>query len=68
VLKALEETKTPTGDLLDEVTFISSVSGGSLTAAYYGVYGREGLAHFREDVLLRDFERDLRLSLLRPRT
>ena len=66
VLKALEETKTPTGDLLDDLTFISSVSGGSLTAAYYGVYGREGLARFREDVLARDFERDMRLSLWRP--
>ena len=66
VLKALEETKTPTGDLLDDLVLISSVSGGSLTAAYYGLYGRDGLAHFREDVLARDFERDMRLSLLRP--
>jgi NTE family protein len=66
VLKALEETKTPTGDLLDDLTFISSVSGGSLTAAHYGLYGREGLAHFRENVLLRDFERDMHLSVLLP--
>ena len=66
VLKALEETKTPNGDLLDDLVLISSVSGGSLTAAYYGLYGREGLASFREKVLARDFETDMRLSLLRP--
>ena len=66
VLTALEETETPTGDLLDDLALISSVSGGSLTAAYFGLYGREGLARFREDVLLRDFERDMRLSVLWP--
>jgi NTE family protein len=66
VLTALERVKTADGDLLDDVASISSVSGGSLTAAYYGVYGRDGLARFRQDVLLADFEGGMRLSLFSP--
>lgn len=52
--------------LLDDVMFISSVSGGSLTAAYYGLHGKDGLSSFREEALLRDGEADLRLSLFNP--
>ena len=63
VLEALAETKTATGDLSDDVAFISSVSGGSITAAHFGLYGRAGLAGFRENVLLRDFESEMNLSL-----
>jgi len=66
VLTALESVKTAEGDLLDDVALISSVSGSSLTAAYYGVYGREGLARFRGDVLLPGFEGGMRISLLNP--
>src|SRR5258706_10985046 len=66
VLTALESVRTADGDLLDDVALISSVSGSALTAAYYGVYGREGLARFRNEVLLPGFESGLRLSLLRP--
>jgi NTE family protein len=66
VLTALERMKTADGDLLDDVASISSVSGGSLAAAHYGVYGRDGLARFRQDVLLNDFESGMRLSLFSP--
>src|SRR2546428_10214426 len=52
VLTALESVKTAGGDLLGDVALISSVSGSSLTAAYYGVYGREGPARFRREALL----------------
>jgi NTE family protein len=58
--------KTQRGDLLDSLTFMSSVSGGSLTAAHYVLYGRDGLARFREEVLLRDFESGMNLSLASP--
>ena len=61
-LAALESVRTADGDLLDDVAMISSVSGGSLTAAHYGLYGREGFARFRDNVLLADFESGMRLS------
>ncbi len=66
VLTALESVKTTDGDLLDDVALINSVSGGSLTAAHYGLYGREGLARFRGEVLLADFESGMRLSPFNP--
>lgn len=66
VLQALTAAGSGQVDVLDDLAFMSSVSGGSLTAAYMGLYGREGLVRFREKVLDRDLERDLRLSLLWP--
>ncbi|WP_374356377.1 patatin-like phospholipase family protein [Chitinimonas sp.] len=51
--------------LLDELSFISSVSGGSMTAAYYGLHGKDTLNSFRS-VLLKDGEADLRFSLVNP--
>src|SRR5256885_2183741 len=66
VLTALESVKTADGDLLDDVARINSVSGSSLTAAYYGVNGREGLARVRDVVLLPGFGSGMRLSLFSP--
>lgn len=66
VLQGLADTRTPQGDLLDSLSFMSAVSGGSLTAAYYGLYGREGLARIKAQVLTRDFESGMNLSLLSP--
>lgn len=67
VLEGLrEQASTPGRTLLDEVSFITSVSGGSLTSAYFGLHGAEGLREFRDKVLLRDGEANLRFSLLNP--
>ncbi|KQW49549.1 patatin-like phospholipase family protein [Pelomonas sp. Root662] len=66
VLEGLAETKTNRGDLLDSLAFLSSVSGGSLTAAYYVLNGRDGLTHIRERVLYRDYESSMNLSLASP--
>jgi len=65
-LQGLDAISGP-GDasLLDDVAFISSVSGGSITAAYYGLHGRASLATLRS-VLLKDGEAGLRFSLLNP--
>lgn len=41
VLAQLQQVTLGDRTLLDEVDVISSVSGGSFTAAYYGLYGRE---------------------------
>jgi NTE family protein len=66
VLQALQGGG-PTGmDVFDELTFISSVSGGSLTAAYFGLHGREGFADFRARVLDQDLECEMRMSMLSP--
>jgi NTE family protein len=66
VLQALAEADDAGTDIFDELTFLSSVSGGSLTAAYTGLYGRKVLTEFRAKVLNRNLERDLRLSLFSP--
>ena len=54
-----------TKSLLDRVDFISGVSGGSVTAAYFGLKKRAALDDFRERFLLRNAEEGLntRVSL-----
>lgn len=52
--------------LLDEVDHISSVSGGSFTAAYYGLYGDQIFENFEADFLRKDVESHLTKSLFRP--
>ncbi len=56
VLKELRDTPVVTAGqtnrLLDEVHIISSVSGGSFTAAYYGLHG-DGIFDDYEEVFLR---------------
>ncbi len=67
VLEGLREYPSRPGTtLLNDVAFITSVSGGSITAAYFGLHGVKGLDRFREEGLLRDGEVDLRFSLLNP--
>ncbi|MGE5338438.1 MAG: patatin-like phospholipase family protein [Gemmatimonadota bacterium] len=66
VLQALAALKVGDRDLLDDVSFISSVSGGSLTAAYFALFGRAGMGDFRDQVLLHDYEASMRLSLTSP--
>lgn len=66
VLQGLADVRHASGrPLLDDVGFISSVSGGSLTAAYFGLHGEPGLKGFRA-VLLKDGEASMRFSLLNP--
>lgn len=56
-----ESTRLP-----DEIDIISSVSGGSFTAAYYGLHG-DGLFDTFEDVFLRyDIEKQLVGQVLNP--
>ena len=42
--------------LIDHVDFLSGVSGGAITAAYFGLNGRAALANFQEKFLMRDAE------------
>ncbi len=52
--------------LLDEVDHISSVSGGSFTAAYYGLNGDGIFDTYEEAFLRRDVEGHLTRSVLNP--
>lgn len=64
VLKGLAEIDTPEGGrLLDQVRFVSGVSGGSVTAAYFGLKGRAALADFESRFLYRDAEEALRTDV-----
>jgi NTE family protein len=52
--------------LLDEIDVISSVSGGSFTAAYFGLFGDRLFEDFEEAFLRRDVEGRLIRGLLNP--
>lgn len=70
VLEALRDT-TVEGygaprRLLDEVDVVTSVSGGSYTAAYYGLYGDRIFADFKRDFLYRDWQGELMGLAARP--
>jgi NTE family protein len=59
-LLEMERTRIPTAagpvSLLDKLDFVSGVSGGAITAAYYGLKKHAALADFRERFLLRNAE------------
>jgi NTE family protein len=52
--------------LLDEVDCISGISGGSFTAAYFGLFGNRIFDDFRERFLDRDIQSELFVSALNP--
>lgn len=52
--------------LLDEVDVITSVSGGSYTAAYYGLFGDRIFSDFTHDFLYRDWQGELIGLAFRP--
>ena len=69
----LEElTRTPVGlegaqhRMLNEVDIISSVSGGSFTAAYYALWGDRIFSDFESQFLKKDVQTGLLLRVLSP--
>jgi len=70
VLEALRDTTVVIGGrprrLLDEVDVISSVSGGSFTSAYYGLYGDRIFEDFEDAFLRRNVQSHLIRGLLNP--
>ena len=70
VLEKLAETKIVVNGtsrrLLDEVDVITAVSGGSFTAAYYGLFGDNVFTDFPERFLYRDVQADMIATLLSP--
>ena len=70
VMQELRDTLVETDGqwtrLLDEVDTISSVSGGSFTSAYYGLFGDKMFDSFEDDFLRRDVQKTLIKGLLNP--
>lgn len=54
--------------LIDDVAVISSASGGSVPAAYLGLYGPDGLDNLEHDFLSQDNMQTLGSETLRPGT
>ncbi len=68
VLEELKDTRYQADGkevrLLDEVDRISSVSGGSFTSAYYGLFGDQIFDDFKDVFLYKDVQGDLESLLL----
>jgi predicted acylesterase/phospholipase RssA len=66
VLQEIDRSRSGTKSaksLLDRVDFVSGVSGGSITAAYFGLKKRAALKDFRERFLLRNAEENLKTAV-----
>jgi hypothetical protein len=65
VLSELDRARAGYGHktLLERVDFVSGVSGGSVTAAYFGLKKRAALDDFRERFLLRNAEEGLNTQI-----
>lgn len=70
ILEALRDTNytrdNKTIRLLDDVGVISSVSGGSFTAAYYGLYGDKIFEDYERVFLKKDVQQSLISGMLNP--
>jgi predicted acylesterase/phospholipase RssA len=72
LMEALEKVEyTPKGStesrkLLDDVEIISSVSGGSFTAAYYALFPKHFFNDFPKEVLYRNIQGELVMKLFNP--
>jgi len=70
VLKALRDTRVDIDGrpmrLLDEVDRITSVSGGSFTSAYYGLYGERIFDDYEQAFLKKDVQGALTLQVINP--
>ncbi len=64
-LLELERTALPggRGSLLDRLDFVSGVSGGAVTAAYYGLKKRSALGDFRERFLIKNAEEKINTQI-----
>jgi NTE family protein len=67
VLQGFDETRVEYGgramSLLDQLDFVSGVSGGSVLAAYYGLKKRAAMADFKQRFLLANGEESLQTDL-----
>ena len=72
ILEELRRTPVPTptgpGRLLDEVTLVTGISGGSFTALAYALYGERLFDEYEQRFLKRDVQGDLVGKVLNPLT
>jgi len=72
VLRELSRYRYPsesgTRRLVDDVAIVSSVSGGSVIAAYFGLNGADGLDAFEKEFLVPDNMARLELDAIDPAT
>ena len=70
VLQALHQTPVLLNNrktsMLDQVGFISGVSGGSIVATYYAAFGAETFERFEADFLRKNFQDSLISFALKP--
>ncbi|HET8817414.1 MAG TPA: patatin-like phospholipase family protein [Pseudidiomarina sp.] len=70
VMKALRDAEVEIDGeqvrLLDQVDMITSVSGGSFTAAYFGLYGDQLFEQFEDDFLRKDYVTEWIYGLASP--
>ena len=67
VLQAMAQVRLASGrSLADKIDIVSSVSGGSVTAAYFALHGAAGLKTFEDDFVRRDGMTPLIAGILNP--
>jgi len=67
-LQATSRSKSNPDGLLKHVRLVTGVSGGSVTAAYYGLRGPKGLSTYRDGYLIKDGEKYMSTSAFNPIT
>lgn len=71
MLKALQDATASSSDpdgLLRHVGLVTGVSGGSVTAAYFGLHGPRGMASYRQKYLIQNAEKYMSTSVWNPVT
>jgi NTE family protein len=67
VLLGLRDMRTPDGQrLIDQVSLVTAVSGGAISAAWFGLHGPDGLDGFRAAALDKDWAGRLHNGWLSP--
>jgi NTE family protein len=67
VLQQLRDTRDSTGGrLIDRVALVTAVSGGAITAAWFGQHGPDGLDGLRAAALDKDWQSQLHTTWMSP--
>lgn len=67
VLQQLRDTKDADGKpLIDRVAMVTAVSGGAITAAWFGQHGAKGLDGLRPAILDKDWQAQLNTTWISP--